>query len=97
MQTWAESHPRAAGMLLIAMSFVLAGLNVAMLVYDTRYYPMLFPLAGACAVIGSVQAITGIRARRDAPMSERAPALVASFVGLGLGFVANYLWTGSVL
>lgn len=97
MQMWAESHPRAAGVLLITMSVVLAGLNVAMLVYDSHYYPMLFPLAGACAVIGSVQAVTGIRARRDAPMSERAPAIVASFVGLALGLLANYLWTGSTL
>ncbi|MFO0685662.1 MAG: hypothetical protein U0234_26610 [Sandaracinus sp.] len=97
MQMWAENHPRAAGVLLITMSFVLAGVNVATLAYASRYYPMLFPMAGACAVIGSIQAVTGIRARRDAPMAERAPALVASFVGLGLGFLANYLWTGSAL
>lgn len=97
MQGWAESNPRMAGVLVIVLGGALGAMNLAMLVYDNHYYPVLFPVAGACAVAGSLQAVTGVRARRASPMPERAAAMIAAFFGMGLGVAANWLLTGSAL
>jgi hypothetical protein len=88
---------RWAALVLVAASLALAGINVETMREADRFYPALFPMAGAVLLNAPLIAIVGRPIDDETgkpPRWFQIASIVVALVGLGLGFWANARFVG---